>query len=73
MDERTEVAIKLPLGVWRTVHALAFKAPSTGAECVMPLSLFHQALLAAAADPPPAPAPQKAKTRKVPAVAAKAD
>lgn len=50
MQAGDKVQIELPLYVWKVVHALAFKAPTTGAEAALPLTRFHEALMAATSD-----------------------
>lgn len=50
MQAGDKVKIELPLYVWMVVHTLAFKAPTTGAEAALPLTKFHEALLAATSD-----------------------
>lgn len=69
MDEMTPLTITLPAAHWRTVHALAFKAPTTGHECVFALAALHQALTKTAgppADAPPAPPPAAKPRRPTP-------
>lgn len=71
-DPNAEITLKLPLRVWQVVHALAFKAPSTGQENVFPLHAFHSALLDANNAPPAAPATAEAAPDKPRAASKKA-
>ncbi len=69
MDDMMPLTITLPAAHWRAVHALAFKAPTTGQECVFALAALHEALTKAAGPPanaPPAVKPGRARRKRAP-------
>ena len=70
MDDLSPVSITLPLAYMRTLHGLAFKAPTTGAESAFALVAFHEQIMKATAPTPaptPAPVPPPAEGTPAPA------